>query len=211
MKYCLKLIAYVALAIGFSSTTAGTYEEFFKAVELDRPRAVSQILERGFDPNSPNAQGHVALFLALRDGSPGVAEVLLNSPKLNVDATNAAGETPLMMAALRGDLDWTKRLIARGAQVNRAGWTPLHYAASGPEATVVALLLDRGAAIDALAPNQSTPLMLAARYGGEDAAPLLLSRGANPRLRNDRGLSAADFARGADRETLAARLDALMR
>jgi len=38
-----------------------------------------------------------------------------------------------MMAALRGSLEWTQRLIERGAAINRDGWTPLHYAASGPE------------------------------------------------------------------------------
>ena len=173
------------------------------------PRSVSQILERGFDPNSPNNKGQVGLYLALRDDSPQVAAVLLASPRLKVDAANLAGETPLMMAALRGNLEWTQRLIDRGAQVNRDGWTPLHYAASGPEPKVVSLLLDRGALIDALAPNKSTALMMAAGYGALDSTPLLLMRGANPRLRNDAGLNAADFARTADREKLAERLDAL--
>jgi ankyrin repeat protein len=53
--------------------------------------------------------------------------------------------------------------------------------------------------------------MMAARYGALDAAPLLLKRGANPALRNQVGLSAADFARGAERDALAARLEALLR
>ena len=209
MKYCIKFLLYLFALCGFSLSQAGIYEDFFKAVELDLPRSVSQILERGFDPNSPNNKGQVGLYLALRDDSPQVAAVLLASPRLKVDAANLAGETPLMMAALRGNLEWTQRLIDRGAQVNRDGWTPLHYAASGPEPKVVSLLLDRGALIDALAPNKSTALMMAAGYGALDSTPLLLMRGANPRLRNDAGLNAADFARTADREKLAERLDAL--
>ena len=209
MKYCIKFLLYLSALAGFSISQAGVYEDFFKAVELDLPRSVSQILERGFDPNSPNNKGQVGLYLALRDDSPQVAAVLLASPRLKVDAANLAGETPLMMAALRGNLEWTQRLIDRGAQVNRDGWTPLHYAASGPEPKVVSLLLDRGALIDALAPNKSTALMMAAGYGALDSTPLLLMRGANPRLRNDAGLNAADFARTADREKLAERLDAL--
>jgi ankyrin repeat protein len=211
MKFCIKLLLYFFVASGFSPVLAAAYEDFFKAVELDRPQTVRQLLERGFDPNSPNPDGQVALFLALRDGAPQVAEVLLASPRLNVDASNAVGETPLMMAALRGELAWVQRLVERGAQVNRSGWTPLHYAASGPEVSVVAYLLDRGAAIDAQAPNGSTALMMAARYGALDAAPLLLRRGANPALRNAAGLSAADLARAAERDALAARLDALIR
>jgi uncharacterized protein len=211
MKRFIRFAVYLLAVIAVFPAHANSYEDFFKAVELDRPRLLSQLLERGFDPNAPDPQGQVALYLALRDGSPQVAEVLFASPRLNVDATNAVGETPLMMAALRGELGWVRRLVERGAQVNREGWTPLHYAASGPEVSVVAFLLDRGAQIDAQAPNGSTALMMAARYGALDAVPLLLKRGANPKLRNDAGLSAADFARGADRDALAARLDALAR
>jgi uncharacterized protein len=84
----------------------------------------------------------------------------------------------------------------------------LHYAASGPEPKLLAWLLDQGAAIDAPSPNRTTALMMAARYGAIDGADLLLARGANARLRNDRELSAADFARMAGREALAARLEA---
>ncbi len=111
-----------------------------------------------------------------------------------------------MMAALRGDLALTRQLLERGAKVNRDGWTPLHYAASGPEPKVVALLLDRGASIDAPSPNGTTPLMMAARYGSIDAADLLAARGANLTRKNEKGLTPADFAAGAGRETLAARL-----
>jgi uncharacterized protein len=211
MKYFLRILLYAVLVIEVSSVWAGAYEDFFKAIELDRPRTVQQLLERGFDPNSPNPQGQVGLYLALRDGSPNAAEALLASPRLNIDAANTAGETPLMMAALRGERAWVQRLVERGAQVNRPGWTPLHYAASGPEVSVVAYLLDRGAAVDALAPGGMTPLMMAAKYGALDAVPLLLQRGANPALRNGAGQSAADLARSAERDGVAVRLEALPR
>jgi uncharacterized protein len=211
MKFCIKFVLYCIVSIAVFPAKAGAYEDFFKAVELDRARTVNQLLERGFDPNSMNPQGQVPLYLALRDGSPQVAEVLLGSPRLKVDTANAAGETPLMMAALRGELGWVRRLVELGAQVNRAGWTPLHYAASGPEPSVVAYLLDRGAIVDALAPNGNTALMMAARYGAIDSATLLVSRGADPRLRNPAGQTAADLARGAERDKLATRLDLLAR
>ena len=168
---------------------------------------MNQLLERGFDPNAADEKGQVGLYLALREGSLQVAEALLKHPGLKVDAVNAADETPLMMAALRGNLEWTQRLLDRGAQLNRKGWTPLHYAASGPEPKVVSSLLDRGAEIEARSPNGTTPLMMAARYGAYDAAERLLARGADPRARNDLGLGAADFARQGDREALAVKLE----
>jgi ankyrin repeat protein len=116
-----------------------------------------------------------------------------------------------MMAALRGRLPAMATLIARGAQVRRPGWTPLHYGASGQEPRAIDLLLAHGAEVDARSPNGSTPLMLAAGYGAIDGAVLLLRRGADPALRNQAGLTAADMARRADRDRLAEQLDAATR
>ena len=206
-----RLLLLAVLGSALPAANAGAYEDFFRAVGVDDARTVSALLARGFDPNAPDEKGQVPLYLALRAESPKVVEALLASPKLDVDRANAAGETPLMIAALRGQLDATKRLLERGARVNRDGWTPLHYAASGPEPKVVALLLDRGARVDAPSPNHSTPLMMAARYGAEASTDLLLKRGADPTVRNDKALNAADFARQGGRESLATRLDKLTR
>ncbi len=68
-------------------------------------------------------------------------------------------------------------------------------------------LLDASAYIDAESPNKTTPLMMAARYGSEQAVKLLFEEGADPTLRNEQGLSAADFARKAEREGIAVQLD----
>lgn len=206
-----RLLAALAAAVVAPGVRAGAYDEFFRAVEVDDERTVAALLSRGFDPNAPDEHGQVALYLAMRADSPKVAARLLAQPDLRVDAANAAGETALMMAALKGRLDGMQRLLERGARVDRDGWTPLHYAASGPEPKAVALLLDRGAAIDARAPNGATALMMAARYGDERSVDLLLTRGADPRLRDRRGMSALEFARGGGRESLASRLEALVR
>ena len=116
-----------------------------------------------------------------------------------------------MMAALKGQTDWAQRLVERGAQVNRTGWTPLHYAATGPDKALVGWLIDRGAALDARSPNGTTPLMMADRYGNPDSADLLLAKGADAKLRNEKNLSAADFARLAGRDKLGEKLDQAMR
>jgi uncharacterized protein len=206
-------LALTALALAAVSAVTAVHADaaddavsFFRAVGVDNARTVKSLLAAGFDPNTADPKGQRALYLAMRDDSLQVAELLLPHPALLVDATNPVDETALMMAALKGRLDWVQRLIERGAAVNRKGWTPLHYAASGPEPKVLALLLDRGALIEAPSPNGTTALMMAARYGDERSVDLLLARGASPRAHNDLKLNAGDFAERGGRESLAARL-----
>lgn len=208
MNRYLKLALYSLVAAHLSVSKADTSVDFFRAVNVDNAGAVKSILAAGFDPNQRGEKGQTALILALRDGSPKVVAVLLADARTAVDLPNASDETPLMMAALRGELAAVQQLLERGAKVNRSGWAPLHYAATGPEPKVVALLLDRGADIEAPSANGTTPLMMAARYGSEDALNLLLARGAKLSARNVQGLGPADFARLDGRERLAARLAA---
>jgi len=187
---------------------AGSYEDFFIAITRDNAGTITELLQRGFDANSRDANGQTGLFLALRAESLKAANAIIQGPGLDVDARNNAGETALMMAALRGQTAQARQLLQRGATVNQTGWTPLHYAATGPRTELVATFLDQGAQIDAPSPNGSTPLMMASRYGPEASVDLLLARGADLNRRNEQGLGAADFARLGGRESLAERLAA---
>ena len=204
----IKFVLLVLVLLAGAVAAADLRDDYFAAVDNDNADVVATLLGNGFDPNTPDKDGQVGLFLALRAESPRVVDALLRSPKTDVNSANAAGETPLMMAALRGNLVQARALVARGAHIDRDGWTPLHYAATGPSTELVAYLLDKGATIDARSPNGTTPLMMAARYGNPASAQLLLERGADKRLRNQRGLDAADFAKEVKRDDLAARLRA---
>jgi len=128
-----------------------------------------------------------------------------------VEVRTAQDESPLMLAALKGYLDICQKLIARDADVNKPGWTPLHYAATGGHLAILQLLLDKHAYIDAASPNNTTPLMMAARYGTLDAVKLLLDAGADPSLKNDLGLSAIEFAQLAQRDDIVAIIAASIR
>lgn len=172
----------------------------------DDERTVARLLAQGFDPNSRDPKGQTAMHLAMRDNSARVAEALWQHRALDVNALNSDDETPMMMAALRGHTAWVQRFLDRGARVHKPGWSPIHYAATGPRSETVALLLDRGAPLDAESPNRSTPLMMAARYGSEASVDMLLARGADAKRKNDLGLSAVEFARQSGRDFLIARL-----
>ena len=190
---------YLFVLSGFISANAGSYEDFFSAIKRDDAAALSTLLARGFDANTLDPQGLHGLYLALQEASLKSARVLTDWPKIDPNKLNAQGESPLMMAALKGQLDIAARLIKKDADVNKTGWTPLHYAASGGHLAVISLLLENHAYIDAGSPNGSTPLMMAAQYGSAAAVKLLLEAGADPLLKNQLGLSAIDFAQRAKR------------
>ncbi|GAB4214113.1 MAG: ankyrin repeat domain-containing protein [Rhodoferax sp.] len=199
LGWLLRACVLPGLVAGASGAQAGSYEDFFTAIVRDDGDTIRSLLARGFDPNTVDPKGIPALLLTLRDPALDALNALLDAPKLNVNARNAADESALMLAALKGLLAQCQTLIARDADVNKPGWTPLHYAATGGHVPVIALLLEHNAYIDAESPNGTTPLMMAAYYGSTEAVQALLDAGADPELRNQQDLSALDFARRASR------------
>ena len=206
-----RYILYLYVLIHYSSALSGSYENFFRAVRTDDATAVAALLRRGFDVNTPDPKSGHALAIAISEPSPKVCELLLAWPGLNIDQRNAQDETPLMFAALRGNLPIAQALIDRDADVNKTGWTPLHYAATNGHLEVIQLLLDHHAYIDAESPNGSTPLMMAALYGSSSAVKLLLEAGADPLLKNQQQLSALDFAHRGSREESGALINEAIR
>ena len=207
----IKKILYLVVLIVYSTCNAGSYDDFFIAIKRDDAEVVGALLTRGFDANTPDPEGHQGLFLAIRESSFKVATELLQWPSTKVESRTSQDESPLMLAALKGLTELSQKLIARGADVNKPGWTPLHYAATNGHLAVMSLLLDENAYIDAASPNGTTPLMMAAQYGTVAAVNLLLEAGADPMLKNDLGLTAMDFAHRTGRAETAELLGAFIR
>lgn len=199
------LLRLIGSAVLCASTWAWASDmaSFWAAVRFNDARTLQNLQQKGgLDFNALDEKGTPALVLALGQDSLAAAAFLLAQPDTDLNATNRAGENALMVAALRGHGAMLKALIERGAQVNKVGWTPLHYAAthnSPASRDMVALLLEHSAYIDAESPNQSTPLMMAARYGTPQTVQLLLDEGADLQLKNQKGLTALDFAQNASR------------
>ena len=206
MRYKKYLVVLYAFLTSIQFASAGAFEDFFAAARRDDESAMVRLMLRGFDPNTRDENGNSALLLAIREESWRVVNFLLEQPLVQVETRNPAGESPLMLAALKGQLSLVKRLIERKAEVNKPGWAPLHYAATNAEPVsleLVRLLLEHHAYIDAESPNKTTPLMMAARYGTPDVVKLLLEEGADPTLKNEQGLTALDFAQRAERKDAA--------
>jgi ankyrin repeat protein len=195
-----KFVVFIAFFTINLAVSAGSYEDFFKAIHFDDVKTVEALLRRGFDPNTVNPAGTPALMIAVHEPSLKVAQLLAGWPKVKTEVRNNQDESVLMLSALKGYLPLVKLLVERDADVNKPGWAPLHYAASGGHVPVIEFLLDNSAYIDTESPNGTTPLMMAAMYGSPEAVKVLIQTGADLNIKNHLGLTALDFAVRANRQ-----------
>ena len=207
----MKKIVLLLVLYGYSWCHAGSFEDYFSAIKRNDPPVVQRLLQRGFDPNTRNEAGEHGLFLALKGSATGIARMLMDAPKIDLEARSAKDESALMIAVLKGFDDLVQTLIDKGADVNKPGWTPLHYAATAGNVPLINLLLEHDAYIDASSPNESTPLMMAALYGTPAAVKTLLEAGADPTIVNGAGFTALEFAQGGKKPESAYIIDAFLR
>ena len=215
MRTLKKLLVAVLLAAAASSVFAadppGTDElvRYFRSVQVDDAKTVLKMIDgRIVNPNQPDPRsGETALLLALREGAPTVVSALIALPGIDLEAQAPNGNTALMMAAFKRNRPAVEALLAKGAQVNRASWNALHFAAAAGDDGITQLLLQKGARIDARAPAGFTALMLAAREGQESTVATLLQAGADPSLVNSEKLTAAQIATRAEKPRIAAAIE----
>jgi len=159
---------------------------------------IEKMPDLGLTTRTRDDLGNSLLMVAIREGGDRLALALMATQQWQIpevlDQENRLGENALMLAALVDAPAVSARLLALGVQANRAGWGPLHYAATGGSVKVIELLADADAYIDALSPNGTTPLMMAARFNHRPAAAALLELGADPTISNQAGLTARDYA-----------------
>jgi ankyrin repeat protein len=214
----VKLVGGLLLAVALAGCAGpgpkGDAISFFRAAQLDNVGAMRTLLKSGIDPNlTEHQRGDTGMILALREDANKVFALLLEQPTLKLEATSGNGDTALMMASYKRNLPAVTALLKKGAQVNRPGWSALHYAAASGDQAIMRLLLQQRANIDAASPTRVTPLMIAAREGQEGAVALLLKSGADASLTSSDGMSAQQFAQAADKpaiaRTIAAHLKAM--
>ncbi len=102
-------------------------------------------------------------------------------------ALNTPSESPVADAAMRGDADAVRDLLAEGADVNAAqgdGMTALHWSARQGDPSLVGTLLDAGADVHSgTRIGHYTALHMAGEVGAGEVVELLLDAGADPMAR----------------------------
>lgn len=182
------------LACAAQSVTPGVplAQQMQEAIAKDDAGKVAYMLrELAYDPNFYLPNGDTPLVYAIRmDADVSTNQVLLKSFKINVKVPTLRGETPLMLAAIKGNRELAEKLLQMGAPINADfGWTALHYAASTGQTQMTRFLIDKGANVNAQTERGVTPLYMAARIIAAPTVEVLLQAGADKTLCNDQGIS----------------------
>jgi ankyrin repeat protein len=172
-----------------------------EAAILGSAPILDALLRAGADPNYKTPNGETPLMAAGRSGKIDAAKVLLEAgADINAKET-WGGQSALMWAAAQGQADMVKFLASKGANLddhgkvnqwerkviqeprpkdmNKGGFTPLHYAAREGCAACVQNLLAAGADPDSEDPDRETPLLLALENMHFDTAAVLVQGGAD--------------------------------
>ncbi|MGV8124354.1 MAG: ankyrin repeat domain-containing protein [Candidatus Xenobiia bacterium LiM19] len=110
-----------------------------------------------------------------------IIEILV-SKGADVNVRVKYNETPLTLAAAKGQKETAELLLKEGADLNAAGtpgWTPLHQAVLNNHSELVEFFISKGAKIDTHDSNGDTPLHSAAGWGYKNIAEILLKNGAD--------------------------------
>lgn len=163
-------------------------QDLFLAIDHRDVNQVQALLQKGADPNARNGLEFRPIYIAAASHQTDVMQALLKAGASN-DVQTTYG-TPLSFAALGGNVDGAKLLLAQGVKCDiprTDGLTPLMLAANIGVTPIVADLIERKVNVNAQDQGGNTALALASRGGFLDTANALVAADADVNLDNVQG------------------------
>jgi len=158
-----------------------------QAAEQDDATQAAVLLKRHASPNAALGDETTPLHWAAYNDDLPLVKLLLASGAVPDPRTRLRALTPLPMAAESGDAALIETLLKAGAAVdatNDSGTTPLMIAAASGNTAAVNALLAHGADVNAREKTYGqTALFFAGGRNRADVVRLLLSKGADPKVK----------------------------
>uniref|UniRef100_A0A672F789 KN motif and ankyrin repeat domains 1b n=1 Tax=Salarias fasciatus TaxID=181472 RepID=A0A672F789_SALFA len=160
------------------SASPDTVEDYLCTFRAISPSVLQHVA------NMADSNGNTALHYSVSHSNFGVVKKLLDAEVCNVNQQNAAGYTPIMLAALAAvenpeNMRVVEQLLSKGdvnAKASQAGQTALMLAVSHGRMDMVRALLTQGAEVNVPDDEGSTALMCACEHGHADIVKLLLAQ-----------------------------------
>jgi WD40 repeat protein/ankyrin repeat protein len=179
-------------------------------------KALKLLKDKGADLLTKSNTGYTPLHSAAWHNQVEIVEWLLEQG-IPIELKTEAGETAAHAAACMDRVEMLKFLKKRGANLLakegdiNVGSTPLHRAAAGNAVNAIKWFLEQeqGIFIDLLRDDDCTPLHRAAYRGANEAAELLVQRGAKIDALNKDGKTPVQLARENNQEKTAILIEQL--
>lgn len=179
----MKQAFFLFLALLFVSCSV-TKEQAIKALQNGDVGTVKKYLLAARAPDEAVDQlGYNFLHLAIMGRNRDMAGAILSSG-IGIESATKAGFTPLMLALQNKDPEMTRFLLESGADPNAVNKmdrrkTALHYAAINGPVENVKMLVDKGAAVNALDGIRANAVNWAAYVGPFDCVKFLVEAGSD--------------------------------
>ncbi|BFI29885.1 hypothetical protein MPTK2_3g06930 [Marchantia polymorpha subsp. ruderalis] len=158
----------------------------------------------GIDLNAVDKKGNTPLMVASHCGHVKAVDILLEA-SARMDILNEEGLNCLHAAASAGHTSVVERIVHKAGlldmrflNVKSGGdheWTALHFAVASDRINVLELLLGYPDIVVDTKDNEGcTPLLLATSLGYVQAVKILLRKGANTQIKNDKELNSMHVA-----------------
>jgi ankyrin repeat protein len=180
------LILFWAIAVGPEppARVSISPEELVRAVTIQRDSLIDLCLIEHVDPNGRDAQGRTPLLIALSQQDWKTARRLIDVGA-SVDVADANGFTPLMAAAMHGNLEMFSLLVGRTADLHTEARTHdgrdlLGTALDGGNPEIVEMMLERLPTMSQWTSSTRRALNAALQAGKKEQIRLLLGKHSAP-------------------------------
>jgi ankyrin repeat protein len=180
------LILFWAIAVGPEppARISISPKELVRAVTIQRGSLIDLCLKEHVDPNGRDAQGRTPLLIAMSHQDEKTARRLVDAGA-QVDLADRSGFTPLMAAAMHGDLAMFQLLLARSTNLHAEAQTKngqdlLGLALDGGSPQIVKTVIERLPPMPQWKTSTQRALNAALQVANKDQIRSLLSKHSMP-------------------------------
>ncbi|XP_067661962.1 ankyrin repeat domain-containing protein 50-like [Haliotis asinina] len=161
------------------------------AAENGHKDVVELLVDKGADLSLVDETADNVLHCACRGGDAGVVKYILSKNRVDIDRRGLHELTPITMARRCKHKEVVELLLSKRADGSLRYYNHINMLLSAcrkGDMEVVKFILSQNIVdVDSRGPWKKTPVMLAALYGYKEVVELLVEKGANLSLVNDRG------------------------